>query len=181
LNGTLLHRGSAKNLPDRWAWRRGAAAFVADLRDHPGISLMIWSSARMSNVKKILGQLEPSVRRELETRKNPDGGGDAQNWGEGTGMPGSDKVAPGREYAAVWGREHFGLSLEDYKRRVQVYKRLTRIWDSPAEPQRSSIRWDQSNTVLVDDGAEKARQEPHNLGTCDHSKSSGGCRGVCSS
>ncbi|KAL5594782.1 hypothetical protein BROUX41_001696 [Berkeleyomyces rouxiae] len=65
---------------------------------------------------------------------------------------------------AVWGRDKFGLSKNDYSSRVQVYKRLTRVWTDPAIQKASedSQPWDQTNTVLVDDSSEKARSEPHN-------------------
>ncbi|PHH55913.1 putative FCP1 domain-containing protein [Ceratocystis fimbriata CBS 114723] len=69
-----------------------------------------------------------------------------------------------QQLAAVWGRDRFGLSEKDYFNRVQVYKRLTLLWDNPAV-QESSIDgkpWDQTNTVLVDDSTEKARSEPYN-------------------
>lgn len=69
---------------------------------------------------------------------------------------------------AVWGRDRFGLSADDFNRRVQCYKRLTRVWEDdvvarshPAYAQGG--RWTQGNTVLVDDSIEKARSEPHNL------------------
>ncbi|CAH0053405.1 unnamed protein product [Clonostachys solani] len=68
----------------------------------------------------------------------------------------------------VWSREHFGLSTEDYDSRVQVYKRLTRLWTDTAviasHPDAATGScWDQTNTVLVDDSLEKGRSEPHNL------------------
>lgn len=62
---------------------------------------------------------------------------------------------------AVWGRDTLGLSPEDYNNRVQCYKRLTVIWADLAR--RLGQRWDQTNTVLVDDSSEKARSEPYNL------------------
>jgi hypothetical protein len=69
---------------------------------------------------------------------------------------------------AVWARDHFGLSPEDYNLKVQCYKRLTLVWASPeiqaSHPDAASgARWDQSNTVLVDDSPEKARSEPFNF------------------
>jgi hypothetical protein len=69
---------------------------------------------------------------------------------------------------AVWGRDRFGLTTADYRRRTQCYKRLTRLWADPtvagSHPlaAASGSVWDQSNTVLIDDSAEKARSEPHN-------------------
>lgn len=69
---------------------------------------------------------------------------------------------------AIWGRDRFGLTLEDYNSRVQCYKRLTRLWEDPivsqAHPEyHLGRRWDQTNTVLIDDSLEKARSEPNNL------------------
>jgi hypothetical protein len=71
---------------------------------------------------------------------------------------------------AVWGRDRFGLSQDDYNRRTQCYKRLTRLWSDPAisasHPEASlGGVWNQGNTVLIDDSPEKARSEPHNAVT----------------
>ncbi|KAK0739685.1 HAD-like domain-containing protein [Apiosordaria backusii] len=64
---------------------------------------------------------------------------------------------------AIWGRDKFGLTEKDYGKKVQVYKRLTKLWDNPAiNPQGA---WDQGNTVLIDDSVEKARSEPYNAVT----------------
>ncbi len=69
---------------------------------------------------------------------------------------------------AVWARDRFGLTGADYNLKVQCYKRLTRLWADrdiqAAHPDaRAGGRWDQTNTVLVDDSAEKARSEPFNF------------------
>jgi hypothetical protein len=70
--------------------------------------------------------------------------------------------------AGVWGRDRFGLAQSEYSSNVQCYKRLTTVWEAD-EVQRSHPdyvrggRWDQSNTVLVDDSVEKARAQPFNL------------------
>lgn len=71
---------------------------------------------------------------------------------------------------AVWGRDRFGLSQDDYNRRTQCYKRLTRLWEDPvvglSHPQAAvGGVWNQANTVLIDDSVEKARSEPHNAVT----------------
>jgi hypothetical protein len=85
---------------------------------------------------------------------------------------------------AVWGRDTFGLTPEDYSSRVQCYKRLTKVWADPVvqatyppeyddagirrdpssslEEQWKPGSWNQGNTVLIDDSREKARSEPHN-------------------
>ncbi|KAL6924379.1 hypothetical protein FSST1_001653 [Fusarium sambucinum] len=73
-----------------------------------------------------------------------------------------------REQCLVtWGRDSFNLSKEDYMTKVQVYKRLTKIWTDPrvmaAHPRASEGGvWDQTNTILVDDSFEKGRSEPFN-------------------
>jgi hypothetical protein len=69
---------------------------------------------------------------------------------------------------AVWGRDKFDLSKADFDARVQCYKRLTTVWQDPhvAVTHPDFImggRWDQTNTVLVDDSVEKGRSEPFNL------------------
>ncbi|UKZ83578.1 hypothetical protein TrVFT333_011387 [Trichoderma virens FT-333] len=68
----------------------------------------------------------------------------------------------------IWGRDKFGLSPADYSARVQCYKRLSSIWNDPkvavSHPAAAQgQRWDQTNTVLVDDSAEKGRSEPYNI------------------
>ncbi len=69
---------------------------------------------------------------------------------------------------AVWGRDRFGLTPDDYRKRVQCYKRLSSLWANPAVAQShpqytEGGRWSQANTVLIDDSSEKARSEPFNL------------------
>ncbi|KAI8625141.1 HAD-like domain-containing protein [Xylariaceae sp. FL1651] len=69
---------------------------------------------------------------------------------------------------AVWGRDSFGLSQDDYNQRVQCYKRLSMLWNNPvvaaSHPMAATgEKWSQLNTVLVDDSLEKARSEPYNL------------------
>lgn len=68
----------------------------------------------------------------------------------------------------VWARDRLGLSGDDYDARVQVYKRLSSLWDDPrvraSHPDAAAGScWDQSNTVLVDDSREKGRSEPYNI------------------
>ena len=90
-----------------------------------------------------------NVRRMVETLVNPEQ---------------LDKIV------AVWGRDRFGLTPEDYNARTQCYKRLTALWDDPVvrdsfpvdRPGYEGKCWDQGNTVLIDDSVEKARSEPHN-------------------
>lgn len=94
---------------------------------------MIWSSARPANVRSMTDRLIDQADR--------------------------------ANLLAVWSREAFGFTEKDYNDRVQCYKRLSRVWADPAVRDSHPMGqvWDQTNTVLIDDSAEKARSEPHNL------------------
>ncbi|KPM35134.1 hypothetical protein AK830_g11429 [Neonectria ditissima] len=133
LNGTLLHRPN-KRRPFHFVERPHARAFLSYCLDT--FYVAIWSSARPENVSRMVAQLltPDQVQRCL----------------------------------LVWARDQFGLSSTDYDSKVQVYKRLTSVWSNPrvmsSHPSaEQGGRWDQSNTVLVDDSREKARSEPFNL------------------
>ncbi|OAA71592.1 NIF domain protein [Cordyceps fumosorosea ARSEF 2679] len=138
LNGTLLYRPNKARAPSRFVARPHARVFMDYLLRN--FAVAVWSSARPENVNCMVASLLTPEQR--------------------------------RACVVVWGRDRFGLSSEDYDARVQCYKRLTRVWADPkvaaAHPDAgrrggAAGRWDQSNTVLVDDSTEKARSEPHNL------------------
>ncbi|KAK1971336.1 phosphoprotein phosphatase [Colletotrichum sublineola] len=148
LNGTLLHRPNRRQATS-FVERPHARRFLQYCLDT--FHVVIWSSARPGNVQSMCDQLLLA----------PPGGG-AGGGGQG------DRGAYRRRVLAVWGRDRFGLSDADYKLRVQVYKRLDMVWRETdvqaAHPDAAyGGRWDQSNTVLVDDSFEKARSEPYNL------------------
>ena len=68
---------------------------------------------------------------------------------------------------AIWARDTLELSPSDYNEKVQVYKRLDRIWDNQDIQCKHSQYdtgggWDQSNTLLIDDSALKAAGQPWN-------------------
>ncbi|KAK5656141.1 hypothetical protein OQA88_4901 [Cercophora sp. LCS_1] len=66
---------------------------------------------------------------------------------------------------AVWGRDRFGLSPHDYNQRTLCFKRLAKLWEDPRVAQSypdPDGKWDQGNTVLIDDSEEKAKSEPYN-------------------
>ncbi|OAQ63482.1 NLI interacting factor [Pochonia chlamydosporia 170] len=133
LNGTLLYRPSRRR-PSTFIERPHARAFLKYCLDT--FYLAIWSSARPQNVNNMVAQLLTPEER--------------------------DKCL------IIWARDRFGLSQQDYDTRVQVYKRLSLVWDDPqvraSHPDaKTGGRWDQSNTVLVDDSREKGRGEPHNI------------------
>ncbi|KAL2162790.1 hypothetical protein VTH06DRAFT_6626 [Thermothelomyces fergusii] len=135
LNGTLLHRPH-KGRPSRFVERPLARAFLERCIDK--YHVVIWSSARPENVRRMCAQLlSPAYLRRV---------------------------------VAVWGRDRFGLTREDYNQRTQCYKRLTRLWADPvvaaSHPRAAEgATWSQADTVLIDDSAEKARSEPHNAVT----------------
>lgn len=133
LNGTLLHRPN-KRRPFHFVERPHAKAFMSYCLDT--FHVAIWSSARPDNVSKMVDQLLTPEQRE--------------------------------RCLLVWGRDTFGLCKADYDTKVQVYKRLTSVWSDPrimaAHPAvQTGGKWDQTNTILVDDSLEKARSEPFNL------------------
>ncbi|PNH30747.1 hypothetical protein VD0002_g4263 [Verticillium dahliae] len=139
LNGTLLHR------PDRrrshnFIERPYAKRFMHYCIDT--LHVAVWSSARPENVAKMVAQL-------------------AEGGGGGDVAP----AAYASRLVAAWGRDKFDLTPADYVKRVQCYKRLQRIWADAAvqASHPDGLRWDQTNTVLVDDSLEKARSEPFNL------------------
>ena len=133
LNGTLLFRPS-KRRPTHFVARPHARVFMDYLLSN--FAVAVWSSARPENVHRMVASLLTPAQRD--------------------------------RCAVVWGRDRFGLSRDDYDARVQCYKRLARVWADrdvmAAHPDAArGGRWDQTNTVLVDDSTEKARSEPHNL------------------
>lgn len=140
LNGTLLFRPSKKR-PFDFVERPHAKQFMSYCLNT--FTVAIWSSARPANVTKMVERLLSPKQRS--------------------------------KCVVTWARDKFGLSEEDYDMRVQCYKRLTRIWQdeeimashtgaaASGHHQQQQQRWDQTNTVLVDDSAEKGRSEPHNI------------------
>ncbi|KAI4131185.1 MAG: hypothetical protein LQ338_001390 [Usnochroma carphineum] len=66
-----------------------------------------------------------------------------------------------------WGRDTLGLTAQQYGAKVQVFKRLDRIWATD-KIQRSHPdfanggRWSQTNTLLLDDSVLKASAQPYN-------------------
>lgn len=61
---------------------------------------------------------------------------------------------------ARWARDTLGLTKVQFSQKTQVYKRLERVWDG--EYKVGGGQWDQTNTVLLDDTAVKAKGQPWN-------------------
>ena len=66
---------------------------------------------------------------------------------------------------AIWDRQSFGLSPEDFHRKVEVIKDLDKIWSVlryQASETSSEEKWSQKDTVLIDDSPHKAVLQPSN-------------------
>lgn len=133
LNGTLLYRPNPER-PKTFTPRPYAQSFLSYCIHT--FTVVIWSSARPHNVENMCYQLLTKEDR--------------------------DRVV------AIMARNTFGLTQADYLRRVMCYKRLELIWRdevvAASHPRAAhGEKWNQFNTVLIDDTTEKGRSEPHNL------------------
>lgn len=133
LNGALIHRPDRKR-PALYIARNSTDLFIDYLFSR--FQVMVWSAARPNNVDMMCKQLFPGKSRQ--------------------------------KLVAEWGRDRMGLSPADYNARTQVYKRLETVWNDRSiqacHPLRNyGVGWDQTNTVLMDDSAEKGRSHPYNL------------------
>lgn len=130
LNGTLIYR---KTPSIYFTPRPFLSHFLKYcLTNH---SVMIWSSARPENVKRICEKIFSLSQRQ--------------------------------HVIAEWARDTLELSKADFFDKVQVYKRLDRIWDNVSiqkkHPQYAQGgKWSQANTVLIDDSMYKAAKQPYN-------------------
>jgi NLI interacting factor-like phosphatase len=69
-----------------------------------------------------------------------------------------------KKLAAIWGRDRLELTTAQYNEKIQVYKKLEKLWaDDQIQATCPDGRWSQANTVLVDDSHLKALSQPHNL------------------
>lgn len=133
LNGTLLFRPSRSH-PTKFTARPNTHQFLKYCIDT--FTVAIWSSAKPENVNNMCNAILPPELR--------------------------------KKVVAIWGRDKFGLSPADYSTRVQCYKRLTKLWSDDKVARSHPLwdagsRWNQTNTVLIDDSLEKGRSEPFNL------------------
>lgn len=157
LNGTLLYR-KRKKFPPQFIKRPELNHFLERLTSRHVV--MVWSSSRPETVNAICGSIFSQAQR--------------------------NKVV------AKWGRDKLGLTPQQYLAKVQVYKQLEKVWADPKiqksyptrpvravknmeprddpglvpEDDMSGVlhkRWDQSNTVLIDDSTLKAAGNPYNI------------------
>ncbi|KAL4750227.1 hypothetical protein BDW72DRAFT_118755 [Aspergillus terricola var. indicus] len=138
LNGTLIYRKTRK-FPPSFSRRVGLDDFLKVLVEK--YKVMIWSSSQPPTVAAVCKQLFSESNRQ--------------------------------KLVAEWGRDKLGLSKSEYNTKVQVYKTLETVWSSKQiqashpgrvnKGKKKGPRWDQSNTVLIDDSRLKAVSEPYNL------------------
>ncbi|KAJ0413878.1 NLI interacting factor-like phosphatase-domain-containing protein [Aspergillus carlsbadensis] len=143
LNGTLIFRKTRK-FPPSFSRRVGLDDFLNTLIEK--YKVMIWSSSQPPTVDAVCQKLFSEPKR--------------------------------KELVAEWGRDKLGLSKSEYNSKIQVYKTLDTVWSSkdvqafyPKDEASKSndntpsagARWDQTNTILIDDSKLKAVSEPYNL------------------
>ncbi|KAK8171134.1 hypothetical protein BKA80DRAFT_229089 [Phyllosticta citrichinensis] len=133
LNGTLLYRPKRSN-SSHFVQRPFTPPFVSYLfANH---TVMVWSSARPENVNRMCNGLFSSTQR--------------------------------KQLVAEWGRDMLGLTQKQFNEKVQVYKQLDKVWQTADTQQWHPLhaygqRFNQANTLLIDDSVEKAASEPYNL------------------
>lgn len=68
-------------------------------------------------------------------------------------------------FVCVMTREDFDLTTEERDNPVTVFKNLEKVWENEKVQQTADPgqKWDQTNTVLIDDTELKASAQPHNL------------------
>ncbi|KAL4793492.1 NLI interacting factor-like phosphatase-domain-containing protein [Aspergillus venezuelensis] len=136
LNGTLIYR-KTKKFPPKFSERVGLELFLKTLVEK--YKVMIWSSSQPPTVDAVCQKI----------------------------FSGPDR----RKLVVEWGRDKLGLSKAEYNSKIQVYKTLETVWSNkkiqtscPKKgPEGQPARWDQTNTILIDDSKLKALSEPYNL------------------
>ncbi|RYP25912.1 hypothetical protein DL768_011676 [Monosporascus sp. mg162] len=133
LNGTLLYRPNRKN-PSSFIERPHARRFLSYCVET--FVVVIWSSAKPDNVRKMCDQLmTPEQQKKV-----------VAIWGRDKfGLSKSDykqRVQCYKRLSALWSAPEVATSHPNYA---------------------NGGRWSQADTVLVDDSLEKARSEPYNL------------------
>lgn len=160
INGTLLsknpnNRKSLKLRPNvdkflTYLFSNHKVAFVrvdlARAQQSEMLKSSQWSSSTPDTVACMLNELLDD-RRVPDLPHNPYRGSE---WRE--------------QIVTAWTRRELNLG-EYYWQNPQVYKQLWQMWSNAQVQASAEIdgRWDQTNTVLVDDTTEKASSEPFNL------------------
>lgn len=154
----------------------------------PNWEVVIWSSAQPQNVERMLEAIHLSKRpppsksigsqplRRPATKDLNNQLNDISNRlnsldiGHNTPTSARKSVPPPRQVLDVWDRSMMDLSSQDYNRKVQTTKDLSKLWaklkwTDPKSAQ--SIPWGPHNTVIVDDSPDKLSLQPDNLCTIE--------------
>ena len=167
LNGTLIHR-KVRKLPPKFTKRAGLDHFLAALIKN--YKVMIWSSSQPPTVNAVCEQLFPGVMHDELVAL----------WGRDkfglTDRQYKNKIQVYKELHKVWADPVIQGSFpgnEDLKNRPvmpndkaasEVAKnRSLRANQQNASSLPPGQRWDQTNTILIDDSKLKALSEPFNI------------------
>lgn len=165
LNGTLIYR-KVRKFPPKFARRTGLDHFLAMLVKN--YKVMIWSSSQPPTVNAVCEQIFPGPMHDALVAR----------WGRDkfglTAGQYNKKLQVYKELHKVWaeaniqgafpGNEHLknppGESSSDNPSRKN---RKQKLRDAKAAKLPAGHRWDQTNTILIDDSKLKASSEPYNI------------------
>ncbi|CAI7659789.1 unnamed protein product [Penicillium glandicola] len=165
LNGTLIYR-KLRKFPPKFARRAGLDHFLATLvKDY---KVMIWSSSQPQTVNAVCEQIFPGpMHDELVAR-----------WGRDkfglTSVQYNKKLQVYKELHKVWadsnvqgafpGNEHLKAPPAESPVTEPPHKnRKQKLREAEAAKLPAGHRWDQTNTILIDDSKIKASSEPFNI------------------
>jgi hypothetical protein len=165
LNGTLIYR-KLRKFPPRFARRTGLDHFLATLiKDY---KVMIWSSSQPPTVNAVCEQIFPGPMHDALVAL----------WGRDkfglTAGQYNKKLQVYKELHKVWaeaniqgafpGNEHLKDPPASSPTNEQPHKnRSQKLRQAEAAKLPAGHRWDQTNTILIDDSKLKASSEPFNI------------------
>jgi len=158
LNNTLVCRKARQS---KWskapAIRPFLSTFLTYLYTSPAYQVMVWSSSQPENVKAMsqaIGLLPLSISLE-QPQKGQEPVDDERTKEYVLERSLASMSAEEKELhpklAAVWARDRLNLAPTDYYRKVETIKDLAQVWKDVGDG-----RWNQSNTLLMDDSDKKA-------------------------
>jgi hypothetical protein len=136
LNGTLLYRAD-KRRPRQFVPRTDLDKFLKYIFNSANnFRVMIWTTAQPANAVAMRDKM-------------------------------LDRWTIDNLLVATWDRSKFGLNPHQYNEKTIIYKQLEWVWGDGNiqifHPWRDrGYRWDQSNTILLDDSTVKATAQPYN-------------------
>jgi hypothetical protein len=165
LNGTLIYR-KLRKFPPKFARRTGLDHFLAMLVEN--YKVMIWSSSQPQTVNAVCEQIFPGPMHDALVAR----------WGRDkfglTSGQYNKKLQVYKELHKVWavadiqgafpGNEHLkDLPASSPGTQPPQKNRRQKLRDAEAAKLPAGHRWDQTNTILIDDSKLKASSEPFNI------------------